>query len=122
MRDIAGDFESGSFAYVDLNIDNYPSSLTGRLNNNTLTFLESLCSSFSFKTAQQSGDAVLYIPSGSQNSLAYLINLIDRYFYEFGNIAENIEEALYPYSSYNNYDYYSDGMVEEAVEGEVSYY
>ncbi len=105
LKNVADDAKTGFFAYADLDINHYPSSLTKDLSTDTRNFLKSLWSSCELKSNKENSvDITLSIPSGDKNSLAYTLKLFDTYLYKFDEMADNIDNMIDPRPAYN-YEY-----------------
>lgn len=118
LQDVAADAKSGFFAYLDLNINNYPSFMTNNLSNESKTFLQSISEKCVLKRVDDHAvDVTLTIPSGSQNTLAYILKLMDNYFYKFYDILDNIDDSIGEALYSNRYDYATE--VEETIAEEV---
>lgn len=91
LINVDNNIKKGNYFYLDLNTDNYPQSLTGRMDKTALSMLNGYWDRLEVSPkGKDACEMVIYLKSADENSLAYTIHYIDNNLVQLGNLAEGI--------------------------------
>lgn len=74
---VADKAKKGNYVYIDMDVDNYPSSVTDLMPKESVKLLRQLFSSFEIVSDGNTGEVIVHLKDKKQNSLAALIHFVD---------------------------------------------
>ena len=88
MSKINGDIRKGNYMYADLNVDNYPRSLTRQVDSRILRLLSGLLVSAELRYRDEfTTDLAINLANEKENSLAFIIHYVDDNLMQISDIA-----------------------------------
>lgn len=120
LAKVADDIKKGNYIYMDLNVNDYPSSITGFIPESVRSILSGYLKNIEVRTTSSTGGEIVINLVGNKNSLASTIKLIDDNFNNLDDLADDLDHAFG--NSYGGYDYYNDYPADSTASYSSYYY